>query len=168
MQVFRSEERKWRRMWMLCALAASLFWPQASPAEPITAPIPLPIEVMGAEGSIATVSLEIPQCFATQVSSLFLQVHGLEYPDEASVRVNDGAWVSLNNHTVTVLQPGLSYGGIGGAFATLKMTVPMAPGSQAPGVNRIAFRFNRNNCVVSGFRVLAFKVPHCGSRRQAG
>ncbi len=74
------------------------------------------------------------------------------------VRVNDGAWVSLNNATATVLEPGLSYGGIGGAFATLKMTVPMAPGSLVQGANRIEFRFNRSNGVVSGFRVLAFNL----------
>ncbi len=67
--------------------------------------------------------------------------------------------------TATVLQPGLSYGGIGGAFATLKMTVPMAPGSVVQGVNRIEFRFNRTNGVVSGFRVLAFNLLNANGER---
>ena len=79
--------------------------------------------------------------------------------------MNDGAWVSLNNATATVLEPGLSYGGIGGAFATLKMTVPMAPGSLVQGVNRIEFRFNRSNGVVSGFRVLAFNLLNANGQR---
>ena len=114
---------------------------------------------------MATVTVEIPQTAARQVTSLWLQVHGLEYPDLASLRVNHGTWVSLNNATATVLQPGLSYGGIGGAFATLKMTVPMPPGSVIEGSNRIEFRFNRTNGVVSGFRVLAFNLLNANSER---
>jgi hypothetical protein len=165
MQVLLSDQSSWRRVWMLCALAGSVFWSPANLAEPIQSPTTLPIEVMGAEGSVATVSIEIPQTSATQVSSLWLQVHGLECPDLASVRVNDGVWVSLNNRTVTVLEPGLSYGGIGGAFATLKMILPMPPGSLVQGVNRIAFRFNRTNGVVSGFRVLAFNLLRADGER---
>ena len=76
-----------------------------------------------------------------------------------------GSWVSLNNTTATVLEPGLSYGGIGGAFATLKITVPMAPGSLVQGVNRIEFRFNRTNGVVSGFRVLALNLLNANGQR---
>src|ERR1700678_2058745 len=111
---------------------------------------------MGPEGTGAAVTIEVPLAAARQVSSLWLQVHGLEYPDLASVRVNDGAWIPLNNATATVMQPGRNYGGIGGGCAILKMTVPMTPGSVVEGANRIAFRFNRTNGVVSGFRVLAF------------
>ena len=165
MQVFLSKQDTWRRVLILCTLAASVSWSDATLAEPIRAPITLPIEVMGTEGSVTTVTMDIPQSSAAQVSSLWLQVHGLEYPDLASFRVNDGAWVSLNNSTVTVLQPGLSYGGIGGAFATLKMIAPMAPGSVVQGVNRIAFRFNRTNGVVSGFRVLAFNLLRADGER---
>jgi hypothetical protein len=165
MQVFLSKQGTWRRVLILCTLAGSVSWSDTNLAEPITAPIALPIEIMGAEGSVATVTMEIPQASASQVSSLWLQVHGLEYPDLASLRVNDGPWVSLNNGTATVLQPGLSYGGIGGGFATLKMIVPMAPGSVVQGVNRIAFRFNRTNGVVSGFRVLAFNLLRADGER---
>lgn len=71
----------------------------------------------------------------------------------------------LNNTTVTVLQPGRSYGGIGAAFATLKMNVPMTPGLVVQGLNRIEFRFNRTNGVVSGFRVLAFNLLNANGER---
>jgi hypothetical protein len=165
MKVFSSEQRTRRRLWMLCTLAGSVFWPNTLPAQHITPPTTLPIEIMGPEGSLAAVTIEIPQASASQVSSLWLQVHGLEYPDMASFRVNNGKWVSLNNGTATVLQPGLSYGGIGGAFATLKMTVPLAPGSVVQGTNRIEFRFNRTNGVVSGFRVLAFNLLKADGER---
>ena len=47
-------------------------------------------------------------------------------------------------------------GALVGGVETLKMTVPISPGSVVEGANRIEFRFNRTNGVVSGFRVLAF------------
>jgi hypothetical protein len=141
---------------MLCAFAGSIFQTDPNLAQTLIPPTTLPVEIMGPEGFVAAITVDLPQTSARQVKSLWLQVHGLEYPDLASVRVNNGPWVSLNNQTATVAQPGLAYGGIGGAFATLKMTVPMAPGSVADGANRIEFRFNRTNGVVSGFRVLAF------------
>ncbi len=141
---------------MLWPLAVSMFWTAPDLAQPVKAPVRLPVEVMGAEGSVAAVTVELPLASAAQIKSLWLQIHGLEYPDLASMRVNHGVWVSLNNQSVAVAQPGLGYGGIGGAFATLKMTLPLAPGSVVGGPNRIEFRFNRTNGVVSGFRVLAF------------
>ena len=108
MKVFSSAPGTWRRLWMLCALTGLVLWPDMNLAQSITAPTILPVEIMGAEGSVAAVTIEIPQASARQATSLWLQVHGLEYPDLASLRVNDRPWVSLNNGTVTVLQPGLS------------------------------------------------------------
>src|SRR2546430_11526292 len=35
-----------------------------------------------------------------------------------SVQVHHSSWIPLNNETVTVSEPGKSYGGIGGGFAT--------------------------------------------------
>ena len=140
-----------RFVWMLCAFTGSILSTDANLAETIRAQTTLPIEIMGPEGTVAAVTIELPQASARQVSFLWLQVHGLEYPDLASVRVNDGTWISLNNATATVKQPGRAYGGIGGGFATLMMTVPMAPGSMVDGPNRIEFRFNRTNGVRAGF-----------------
>jgi cytochrome c553 len=165
MRVFSSQQGMLRCVPMLCALAASMFCTTPTLAEPLRAPVTLPVEVMGAEGSVAAVTVDIPTASARQVKSLWLQMHGLEYPDLASVRVNNGPWVSLNNRSVSVAQPGLAYGGIGGAFATLKMTLPLAPGSVLEGANRIEFRFNRTNGVVSGFRVLAFNFLQLDGER---
>jgi hypothetical protein len=156
MKVFSSERSRRCFVWMVCAFAGSIFWTEANLAEPPSSRTTLPIEVMGVEGTVAAVTVELPQTSAQQVSSLWLQIQGLEYPDVASVRVNDGAWISLNNRRVLVSEPGRSYGGIGGAFATLKMTVPIDPGSLSDRANKIEFRFNRTNGIVSGFRVLAF------------
>jgi cytochrome c553 len=87
-----------------------------------------------------------------------MQVHGLEYAGMASVRLNESPWVALNNQSVAVAEPGRSYGGIGGGFATLTLTLALRPGGMADGNNPICFRFNGTNGVSSGFRVLAFNL----------
>ena len=52
-------------------------------------------------------------------------------------------------------EPGRSFGGIGGGFATLKLTVQLPAGTVAEGANVIRFRFNRSDGLASGYRVLA-------------
>ncbi len=116
----------------------------------------LPVEVAGADGATATVTVDIPEAQARRVRSLWMQIHNLSYADMVSIQVNAGAWVPLNNDTAAVEQPGKSYGGIGGGFATLKLTLPIPPGAVAAGTNTIRFRFNKSDGLVSGFRVLAF------------
>ena len=73
-------------------------------------------------------------------------------------RVNAGDWLPLNNDTVAVAEPGKSYGGIGGGFSTLKMTLPLPSHAALEGANTIRFRFNYSNGIVSGFRVLALDL----------
>jgi hypothetical protein len=117
--------------------------------------VKLPIEVAGDPGTSESLILNVPPASGTQIRSLWLQIHGLGFDGMASVRVNHGVWVALNNQTVTIAEPGRSYGGIGGGFATLRMTLPLAVGGVADGPNTIEFRFNHSNGIVSGFRVLA-------------
>ena len=87
-----------------------------------------------------------------------MQIHGLAYRDMVSVQVNSSDWLPLNNDTVAVAEPGKSYGGIGGGFSTLKMTLPLPSHAIVEGANTLRFRFNHSNGVVSGFRVLAFNL----------
>lgn len=124
-------------------------------ASPPPSAVKLPIEVMGAEGAEAAATLYLPAGVGARVGSLWMQIHGLEYADMASVRINRCAWVSLNNGTVAVAEPGKSYGGIGGGFATLKLTLPIPEGVVGDYPNTVRFRFDRTNGIVSGFRVLA-------------
>jgi hypothetical protein len=116
----------------------------------------LPVEIAGDAGTTVSVTPYVPPGLRRQVRALWMQVHGLEYAGMASVRVNQGPWRPLNNDAVSVAEPGKSYGGIGGGFATVKATVPLPEGSIADGSNTIEFRFNRTDGVASGFRVLAF------------
>jgi cytochrome c553 len=91
-----------------------------------------------------------------------MRIHGLRYETEASVQVNGSAWVPLNSATVTLLGNAAAYGGIGGGFGTLDMTVPLPSGAIVVGNNTINFRFNGTDGRTSGFRVLSFNFldPH--------
>lgn len=116
----------------------------------------LPVEVVGTDGTVVSLSLVVPREAAGQVKSLRMQIHGLEYAGMASVQVNRAGWVALSNDTVEVSDPARSYGGIGGGFATVKMKLSLAAGTVVAGDNTIRFRFNHTDGISSGFRVLAF------------
>jgi len=94
-----------------------------------------------------------------------MQIHGLSYADMASVQVNESPWFSLNNDTVAVAEPGKSYGGIGGGFATLSVTLMLPAGVVVQGGNKIRFRFNHTDGVASGFRVVAFNLLTSDSKK---
>jgi hypothetical protein len=116
----------------------------------------LPIEVLGTDGTVASRIFDVPADQAESLRSLWLQIHGVRYADQASVQVNDSAWIPINNDTVTVAEPGRSFGGIGGAYSTLVVTLPVPAGTVAAGANAIRFRFNHTDGLSSGYRVLAW------------
>jgi hypothetical protein len=116
----------------------------------------LPIEVLGADGTTVSRTITLQHGQGESVRSLWLQIHGLRYADQASVQVNTSAWIPLNNSTVTIPEPARSFGGIGGSFSTLVMTLPLPNGMVAPGTNTIRFRFNQTDGVVSSYRVLSW------------
>ena len=118
----------------------------------------LPIEVLGADGTAVSRTFALLDGQAESVRTLWLQIHGLRYADQASVQVNTSAWIPLNNSTVTIPEPGKSFDGIGGGFSTLVMTFPLAKGAVAAGTNTIRFRFNQTDGVVSAYRVLAWNL----------
>ncbi|HKW34289.1 MAG TPA: hypothetical protein VJN92_14850 [Candidatus Acidoferrum sp.] len=116
----------------------------------------LPIEVLVPDGTPVSRTISVPDGQAEMVRSLWLQIHGLRYADQASVQVNGSDWIPLNNNTVTIPEPARSFGGIGGGFSTLVMTLPLASGTVSSGTNTIRFRFNQTDGVVSAYRVLAW------------
>ncbi len=128
----------------------------ASP--PAVTNIVLPVEVMGASSATASVSFTIPSGNVSGPLQLWLQIHGLEYQTQASVQVNSGAWIPINDSTATYLGNGATFGGIGGGFATLQLTLNLPSGSITPGQNTITFRFNATDGISSGFRVLNLNV----------
>lgn len=145
------------RVGLLLALSALFVFNVVADATSSRDQVGLPIEVTGVAGVTQSVLLRVPHREAgNQISALWMQVHNLEYPNMASVRINQSQWFSLNNQTVTVAEPGRSYGGIGGGVTTLKMILALPVGTVVEGSNTIQFRFNGTNGVASGFRVLAF------------
>lgn len=118
----------------------------------------LPVEVLGEDGTTAGCTIDLSSAGAQQARLLWLQVHGLRYADQASVQINDGDWLPLNNRTADVAEPGKSFGGIGGGFSTLAMTLPIETGSLVEGHNTIRFRFNHTDGISSGFRILAWNL----------
>lgn len=121
--------------------------------------VTLPVEVIGANGMAVSNAVEIPN--GSKLSgqlSLWMQIHGLRSQTQASVQVNNSAWMPINSSTVTLLGNAAAYGGIGGGFGTLSMTMNLPSGAVQTGTNTITFRFNQTDGRVSGFRVLAFNV----------
>lgn len=117
-----------------------------------TAPIPpnlqLPIEVL-VPYSVVESRFPLP----SRGDKLWAQIYGVLHANKGSVQINDGPWIDLNNENVIVAEPGRSFGGIGGGFATLFMTIPSA--DFAPGENIVRWRFNEAN---HGIRILDFNV----------
>src|SRR5437667_7888911 len=130
--------------------------------------VTLPVEVVGENGTTSSVTVEVPARRAREVRSLWMQIHGLSYADMVSVQVNNSGWFSLNNGTVAVAEPGKSYGGIGGGFTTLKVTLALPADVVVEGANTIRFRFNGTDGIASGFRVVAFNFLKGDSSRVLG
>lgn len=147
-------ETMWREL-LVCLLLATVEIPIGAVESP-SGSILLPIEVLGADGTTAsrTVALEVAQ--SESVRCIWLQVHGLRYSEQASVQVNSSPWTPLTNNTVVVAAPGRTYGGIGGGFATLVLTLPLPSGTVVAGDNTVRFRFNQTDGLASGYRVLAW------------
>ena len=136
--------------------AAAFAWASTHATMGIT--VTLPVEVVGGDGTTASVVVDLPAPRARDIRSLWMRIHGLSYADMASVQVNRSAWLPLNNGTVVVAEPGNSYGGIGGGFSTLTMTLPLPAGTAVDGPNTLRFRFNKTDGIASGFRVVAFNL----------
>jgi hypothetical protein len=126
--------------------------------------ISLPIEVLGADGTTVSRTVTLQADESASVRFLWLQIHGVRYAYQASVQVNTGPWIALNNDTVTIAEPGKSFGGVGG-FPTLVMTLPLPNGTAVPGANNMRFRFNRTDGVASGYRVLAWNFLTIDGRK---
>ena len=141
--------------WVVRLLLAALTIP-SGPAETPRGRVSLPIEVLGADGTTVSRSVTLDEAQGDTVRFLWLETHGLHYASQASVQVNQSGWIPLNNETVTVSEPGKSYGGIGGGFATLGITMALPKGTVVAGSNTIRFRFNGTDGLASGYRVLAW------------
>jgi fibronectin type 3 domain-containing protein len=134
------------------------------PATP--ANLTLPIEVMGAEGAQSTLTVSLTAAQVAATNRLWLQTHNLRYEKKGSIRINGGGWLPLNNTHATMLGTSADFGGIGGSFAVLKMTVPIVPGQLVAGTNTIAFRFDESNGLSIGYRVINLNLLNASGAPQ--
>ncbi len=139
------------------ATATLTLTPGSSGNPPTT--VTLPLEVIGSNGTTVSATVNIPSGsnLAGQMS-LWMQIHGLRSQTQASVQVNNSGWQPINSGTVTLLGNANAYGGIGGGFSTLTMTMNFPAGTFQTGNNTVGFLFNQTDGRVSGFRVLAFNI----------
>lgn len=122
--------------------------------------IQLPIEIWGTNG-ISSASVTKTFFISNPPSSTTLQlvVFGIEYLTQASVQVNAGSVIALNNTNFTcpaTLQA--AYGCLTGSQHTLTITTALASNLVTKGSNSITFIFNGTDGNSSGWRVLAFQI----------
>jgi|GEM_PF-747850 len=124
----------------------------------LQAQIVLPLEVLGPDGTTQSVSIQVSN--PSQVTGLWMLINNLSYENKASVKINNGPWVQLNNTTVNVAEPAKSYGGIGGAHhvGSMKITLPLSPAQLVAGSNTVSFRFNQTDGISIGYRVVRFNL----------
>jgi cytochrome c553 len=123
----------------------------------------MPVEVLGAPGTVRTVPLALPA--GPPARALWLQVHGLSSGREASLQVNDGPWLPIDDAIAQVAEPERTFGGVGGGFATVRLALPLAAGALRAGPNVLRFRWNGDDGIAVGFRVLRLNALDEGGQR---
>jgi len=124
----------------------------------VTSLVTLPIEVMGANGTVTGAQFVMNSTQAANARKLYLQIHDLDSQLEGSFQINSSPWIALTDATYMLQQLDKAYGGIGGGFSTVRGTVDVNPLWFVNGLNTIRFRFNQTDGVTSGYRVLSFNV----------
>lgn len=74
--------------------------------------IVLPIEVLGAQGSIEERSLTLSTEQLAKADKLWLEVNNLGYENKVSIKINNAAWVDLNHNSVAIQSPQIESGGM--------------------------------------------------------
>ncbi|MCB9615189.1 MAG: hypothetical protein H6722_22355 [Sandaracinus sp.] len=118
--------------------------------------IELPVEVLGAEGTVVERRFAL-NADEARAAYLWMQVNNLGYQNKASVRVNDAEWVDLNHDTVEMHDAERRRGGmVHGGHGTIRFR--LATTDFREGENVVAFRFNRSDGISMGFRVVRFQL----------
>lgn len=137
-----------------------------------------PIEVMGPDGYTRSVSLQVSD--AEAASHVYVRAHSIGYPyhhtdirgydtDKASIRLNGGDWLNINNSTVECESPESSMRCIDGPMHTVRFRIPLDDlGAVQEGPNVVQFRMNYpigDNGLGDpsmGYRILALEVQSAG------
>ena len=116
--------------------------------------IELPVEVIGANYTIVTRTFQVENSSAAK--HFWMQVNNLSYNNKASIKINNGSWISLTNSSVDMEQPEKKFGGIGGEAPTIRFSLRVS--NFVTGTNTVQFRFNQHDGLSLGYRVVRFNV----------
>jgi hypothetical protein len=166
------------------AIAASTTTPPPAPAPLPTPPpssgagISLPVEVLGPAGTRKSVSFNLDN--TSNITHLYLQCHACGYHDiglnkdtnktKATVRINNGSPIALKHFTengrtygnsrINIIGGEANYGGIGGAFRTVRFTVPVS--GLVRGQNTLTFEHLNAEAPSIGFRIIDLNLLQNG------
>lgn len=147
----KTSDRLYLRMLRYASVAALA---TASASVFAVPPIVLPVEVLGPVGTARSVTVNSIKT----TDMLSLRLHGVAHARMVEVKIDDRAWIPLTNTSATVSGLARRYGGIGGAFTTLDVRVPLAAPALPAGSHTIAFRFAVGDNITIGFRVLRLNL----------
>ena len=120
--------------------------------------IKMPIEVIGEEGKVVERSINLSSDAASKVKNMYLRINNLGYQNKASVRINNGAWLSLNHDTVDLEEGARKRGGmVHGGYGTMRLEFN-AENSFQSGQNRVEFRFNHSDGISIGYRIIELNL----------
>lgn len=147
----------------LAAFAALLILPGGNAAGwvPPTTPRNFTVlEAIGTPGTTITIAMQVP----SGGTGLWIKAHGLSYQNKASIRVNGGEWIALNNTNCVFDYPGDRLKGMGGPLDTLSFRV-LGVSLVPRRANTISFRFNYSDGLSIGYRILDVNVLNASGRR---
>ena len=141
--------------------------------EPPRKSVAMPVEVLGtgAPGTTTIKAREFTLASANGVERIALTCHRCDYRDsgtnlargaKASIRVNGGDWVDVTDAIADVAEPEKSYGGIIGAYHTVRFTMPVT--GLLEGDNRVEFRFNGTDGFTNGYRIIKLNLLDTAGR----
>lgn len=123
----------------------------------------LPIEVLGPDQTVETFPLVLTSG-ADTVTGLYMQAHNINAQNKVSVRINGGAWKTLNNGNTVQPQLEVATFGMGGITDTMRFTVPLVNGEAINGTNIIDLRFNDVDGFTVGYTVIDISLMSGASR----
>ena len=144
----------------------------------------LPIEVFSPGYNNRTVQVNLDAHQAAQITHLYLRCNRCGYQDKrwdgdpskikATVSINGRPQISLKHYTASgstvgntnmhILGPEKHYGGIGGGFRTVRMTIPIK-GALREGINTLTFNYRDKDTKSIGYRIIELNFLRADVKR---
>ncbi len=117
----------------------------------------LPIEVLGTNGTIRTISLVVTN--GNTADNIWFQVHNLSYEGKMSFKVNGSDWITLTDTNAVYPDRESAMYGMGGISSTLRFHYVIdGDFTVYNGTNNFEFRFNDADAKTIGYRILNFNL----------